>query len=125
MRILKELVWLRLVAMLLIGFGILQLPIPTSENTPAKMLIEIAIGVVAVAVIPIVAKAWPIPGERPISMKRWAFILVMMFVGGVVIKFQDVWFPNDPSIGRWLVAGLFALTGIAIVFLQPKRAEQT
>jgi len=117
--------WTRFVAMLLIGFGILQVPFPTLKHTLVNTIVEIGVGVVAVAAIPLVAKLWPIPGEQPISMKMWTFILTMMLVGGVTIKMQDNWFPDYPSIGKWLVAGMFVVAGMSVVFLRRRNAGNT
>ena len=116
--ILKDSKWVRVAAILFIAFGVLQKPVPWSTQTVRHELVEIAIGGLAVAVIPIVAKLWPIKGEQPISLKKWALIIALMVVGGVVIKFQDIWFPDHPSIGKWLVVGLFVVTGMTVVLFR-------
>jgi hypothetical protein len=114
--------WVRIAAILLIACGILQIPIRSAAQSVGHELVEIAVGVLAVAVIPIVSKAWPIAGEQLVSLKKWSFILIMMFVGGVVIKFQDVWFASNPLIGRWLVVVLFAGTGMTLVLARSLRS---
>jgi len=111
----KSAKWVRAGAILLFAFGILNIPYPKHDDTAPKAILRVVIGVFAFAVIPIVMKLWPIPGETQVSLRRWSFILGMIFVGDTVIRFRDDFFPQYPSAGEWVVTALFLFGGISVI----------
>ncbi len=108
------------------------LPPPTWADSPARVVVRVAIIVAAFAIIPVVYRIWPPSGQRLVSTRRFVadfalfavVLLALGFFGPKLISwlYQAGFGRLFEAWGGWLLPLVFLAVFLAFMLLRRRRA---